>query len=242
MNKMARILCIETSTGVCSVAIAENGKVIDAKEDATGMNHSKLLTVFIDELLKENQLDASSFDALAVSGGPGSYTGLRIGVSAAKGFCFGAEIPLIAVCPLASMVRGVLANPASEIEAGSFLIPMIDARRMEVYCAKFNAQGEQTSDVSAEVIDGKSFSDMLSKHKIYYFGDGAEKCSSVLKGENAVFVDGITTTAQNMAQIAEEKFVAKDFVDVAYYEPFYLKRFIATKPKNNVLNQVLKHK
>lgn len=239
---MARLLCIETSTGVCSVAIAENGHIVSVKEDATGMNHSKLLTVFIDDLLKENQLDALSFDAVAVSGGPGSYTGLRIGVSVAKGFCFGAGIPMIAVSPLASMVHGVLQKSDLKVEGGSFLVPMIDARRMEVYCAKFNTKGEQAGGVSAEVIDENSFSEILEGHKVYYFGDGAEKCTSVLKGTNAIFIDGITTSARNMAQIAEEKFVANDFVDVAYYEPFYLKRFIATKPKNNVLKQVMKNK
>ncbi|HKK81070.1 MAG TPA: tRNA (adenosine(37)-N6)-threonylcarbamoyltransferase complex dimerization subunit type 1 TsaB, partial [Prolixibacteraceae bacterium] len=158
---MARILCIETSTGVCSAAIAENGKVVSVKEDATGMNHSTLLTVFIDELLKENRLEASSFDAVAVSEGPGSYTGLRIGVSAAKGFCFGAGVPLIAVSPLKSMVHGVLTNTDVKVEKDSYLIPMIDARRMEVYCAKFNSNGAQLGEVKAEVIDKHSFSDAL---------------------------------------------------------------------------------
>ncbi|MDA3816430.1 MAG: tRNA (adenosine(37)-N6)-threonylcarbamoyltransferase complex dimerization subunit type 1 TsaB [Prolixibacteraceae bacterium] len=239
---MARILCIETSTGVCSAAIAENGKVVSVKEDATGMNHSKLLTVFIDELLKENKLEASSFDAVAVSEGPGSYTGLRIGVSAAKGICFGGGIPMIAVSPLTSMVRGVLANPDLKVENGSYLIPMIDARRMEVYCAKFNNSGEQSGEVTAEIIDENSFSDLLAGHKVYYFGDGAAKCTSVLTDTNAVFVDNVITTAKNMASIAEEKFMAGKFVDVAYFEPFYLKRFIALKPKNSVLSQVMKQK
>ncbi len=238
---MSRILCIETSTGVCSVAVAENGQVVSVKEDATGMNHSKLLTVFIDGLLKENQLDASSFHAVAVSSGPGSYTGLRIGVSAAKGFCYGAGIPLISVSPLTSMVHGVLQKNDLNVEGGSYLVPMIDARRMEVYCAIFNTKGEQAGEVSAEVIDENSFSGLLVNHKVYYFGDGAEKCKSVLKGSNAVFVDGVTTSATNMAKIAHDKYIAEDFVDLAYYEPFYLKRFIATKPKNNVLNQVLKN-
>ena len=239
---MTRILCIETSTIVCSAAIAENGQVVSVKEDATGMNHSTLLTVFIDELLKENKLEASSFDAVAVSEGPGSYTGLRIGVSAAKGFCYGAGIPMIAVSPLTSMVRGVLADPASKIEDGSFLIPMIDARRMEVYCAKYNDSGEQLNEVSAEIVDENSFSDDLAHKKVYYFGDGAAKCTSVLTNGNAIFIDNVITTARNMAQIAEEKFQKGEFVDVAYFEPFYLKRFIAMKPKNSVLNQVMKQK
>lgn len=236
---MAKILCIETSTEVCSVALSENGVVASIKEDAAGMNHSKMLTVFIDELLKENKLSVSSFDAIAVSEGPGSYTGLRIGVSAAKGLCFGAGIPLIAVSPLQAMTYPVRQKLNENLNGDDLLVPMIDARRMEVYCATFTANGKQQSDTSAQIIDEQSFADELNRKKIFFFGNGSAKCAEVIKHPNAVFVENIITSAGNMTAPAEEKFIKGDFVDVAYFEPFYLKNFIATKPKKNILNQVI---
>ncbi|MDA3880446.1 MAG: tRNA (adenosine(37)-N6)-threonylcarbamoyltransferase complex dimerization subunit type 1 TsaB [Prolixibacteraceae bacterium] len=239
---MAKILCIETSTEVCSVAISENGIITSVKEDTSGMNHSKMLTVFIDELLKENQLEATSFDAVAVSEGPGSYTGLRIGVSVAKGFCYGAGIPLIAVSPLQAMTYAVREKFDNVFSENDLFIPMIDARRMEVYCAAFNVKSKQLTNTSAEIVDEHSFSEVLSSQKILFFGNGAEKCTTVLSSENAKYVQGIITSSKNMAKPAEEKFNNREFVDVAYFEPFYLKKFIAIKPKNNVLNRVINNK
>lgn len=239
---MAKILCIETSTEVCSAAISDNGVITSIKEDTSGLNHSKMLSVFIDELLKENKLVAKSFDAVAVSKGPGSYTGLRIGASVAKGFCYGADIPLIAVSPLQAMTYAVREKYDNNFNKNDVLIPMIDARRMEVYCATFNTKSKQLSDTSAKIIDEQSFAKELSNCRILFFGNGAEKCTKVLTNENATYIQGIITSSKNMAKPAEEMFHNKEFVDVAYFEPFYLKNFIAIKSKNTVLSQVIKNK
>ncbi|MBN2262868.1 MAG: tRNA (adenosine(37)-N6)-threonylcarbamoyltransferase complex dimerization subunit type 1 TsaB [Prolixibacteraceae bacterium] len=235
---MSKILCIETSTEVCSVAIADNGKITDLREDQSGMNHSRLLTVFIDELLKANTLSMSNFDAVAVSRGPGSYTGLRIGVSAAKGLCYGAGIPLIAICPLKAMAATVLANTNKlDIKPNetAWLVPMIDARRMEVYLSIYSVNMENISDVEAVIVDEKTFADALSERYLFFFGNGAEKCKAVIQSENAIFVENIIASASNMATLAEECFQKKEFADVAYFEPFYLKDFIATIPRKNLL-------
>jgi tRNA threonylcarbamoyladenosine biosynthesis protein TsaB len=238
---MSKILCIESSTEVCSVAIAENGRVLALREDKSGLNHSKLLTVFIDELMRENKLCASDFTAVAVSRGPGSYTGLRIGVSAAKGFCYGAGIPLIAICSLQAMAHHVIANSAHygfDLSDNDVFVPMIDARRMEVYAASYNANSETLSDVDALIIDEHSFSEELKNERLFFFGNGAEKCKGVIEHSNAIFIDGIYTSAAHMAALAHQKLDAEDFVDTAYFEPFYLKNFIATKPKNSVLGDI----
>jgi tRNA threonylcarbamoyladenosine biosynthesis protein TsaB len=235
---MAKIICIESSTEVCSVALTEDGVLIDLIEDRTGQNHSRLLTVFIDEILKKNQWNASDANAIAVSQGPGSYTGLRIGVSAAKGICFALGIPLIAVCPLQAMVAHVVQNIEKEPDFtpnNSLFIPMIDARRMEVYTATFNYQHEPLGNVEAKIIDSESFKDELNTHTCYFFGNGAMKCAETLIHPNTRFIDGIVTSAANMVALADGLFRAGKFVDVAYFEPFYLKDFMATTPKNTVL-------
>lgn len=233
---MSKILCIETSTEVCSVSLADQGEIIAFKENLNGLSHSKLLTVYIDDILKENDLKVSDLDAVAVSEGPGSYTGLRIGVSAAKGLCFGAEIPLIAVSPLDAMTYGV-SKRASELGIGEadILVPMLDARRMEVYSAKYDMNGERITEVTPLIIDEESFSDELEEFKMYFFGNGSAKCKEVISSENAIFVEDVITTSQNMAALAEAKFLKEDFVDVAYFEPFYLKSFVATTSKKNIL-------
>jgi tRNA threonylcarbamoyladenosine biosynthesis protein TsaB len=233
---MSKILCIETSTEVCSVCLLENGKLIDIREDLNGLNHSKLLTVFIQDILESNNLKAIDLDAVAVGEGPGSYTGLRIGVSAAKGLCFGALLPLIAVSPLDAMVSSV-ADRSKELNLteNDILVPMIDARRMEVYSAKYDRNGERIAEVTPVVVDENSFSTELEAFRIFFFGNGAAKCKPVLTHKNAVFIDDVITSSQNMAKIAEEKFINKDFVDLAYFEPFYLKSFIATTSKKNIL-------
>lgn len=237
---MTRILCIESSTEVCSVAVVEDGKLIDFKEDLNGLSHSKLLTVFIDELLLVNKLNPKDFDAVAVSEGPGSYTGLRIGVSVAKGFCYGTGIPLIAISPLQAMAHHLISNSKQfgfELSGDDLFVPMIDARRMEVYGSIYNSKVETLAEVNALIIEEKSFEEQLKKSRLFFFGNGAEKCSDVIVNEHAVFIKGIYTSAKNMAALAQQKYVANDFVDVAYFEPFYLKDFVAIKSKKNVLNQ-----
>jgi len=236
---MAKILCIETSTEVCSVAIAENGKVCDLREDQSGMNHSRLLTVFIDELLKANKLSMINFDAVAVSRGPGSYTGLRIGVSAAKGLCYGAGIPLITICPLKAMASAFVQNATKQnikLHQTDQLVPMIDARRMEVYRAIYSVNMENIADVEAVIVDENTFADALSERYLFFFGNGAEKCKAIIQSDNAIFVENIIASAGNMATLAEECFQKKEFADVAYFEPFYLKDFIATVPRKNILH------
>jgi tRNA threonylcarbamoyladenosine biosynthesis protein TsaB len=238
---MSKILCIETSTEVCSVAIAQNGRVLALREDKSGLNHSKLLTVFIDELLRENKLNVSDFAAVAVSRGPGSYTGLRIGVSAAKGLCYGAGIPLIAVCPLQAMAQHVVANCSHfgfELSDNDVFVPMIDARRMEVYAAAFNHKAETLSEVEALIIDEHAFSEELKSKRLFFFGNGAQKCKGLIAHQNAFFIDEIYSSAAHMAILAHKQFEAEKFVDTAYFEPFYLKDFIATKPKNSVLGKL----
>jgi tRNA threonylcarbamoyladenosine biosynthesis protein TsaB len=236
---MATILCIETTTEVCSAALVKNGTVADFREDLSGLNHSRLLTVFIDKLLKSNNLKASTLDAVAVSKGPGSYTGLRIGVSVAKGICYGAALPLITVCPLEAMANYVVQqqiDPKS-LSGENFFIPMIDARRMEVYTAVFNQSMEKLQDVSATVIDENSFSEFTEKGTLWLFGNGSAKCREALKNGNIRFIDGIYASAKHMAPLANTAFLKKQFADLAYFEPFYLKDFIATAPKNSVLGK-----
>lgn len=228
---MALILNIDTSTDICSVAIAREGKVIALKENNEGFNHSTLLGVYADDLLKENGLTANDLDAVAVSMGPGSYTGLRIGVSLAKGICFGAGKPLIAVSTLEALANAVAARKGE----GGYYCPMIDARRMEVYTAVFDREGITVRDIHAEVIEEGAFADLLEGHKMFFFGNGSDKVKEVIRHPNAEFIPGVETSAANMTLLAERKFEAGDFEDVAYFEPFYLKDFVATVPKRKVL-------
>ncbi len=228
---MALILNIDTSTEICSVAIARDGKLLALKENDEGLNHSVLLGVYVDELLKENGIRAKELDAVAVSMGPGSYTGLRIGVSLAKGICFGTGKPLIAISTLKALAISVARN----VDEEALFCPMIDARRMEVYSAIFNRNGEMIRDVRAEIIDPSSFSDWLVDHKIYFFGNGSGKVKEVIVHPHAQFVDRVVTSAVNMITLAEQKWEEKTFEDLAYFEPFYLKDFIATVPKKKVL-------
>ena len=235
---MALILNIETSTAVCSVSLGKDGELIAYKENKEGMNHATHLTVFIDSILKENSLTPNDLDAVAVSMGPGSYTGLRIGVSTAKGLCYGSNLPLIAISTLQAMTAPLLNNKAIISQLGdpetSVFCPMIDARRMEVYTAFYSYKNEQIREVAAEIIDEDSFSPDLEKSEIVFFGDGSSKCQSSLQSSNAIFVDDITPTAIGMIELSEAKFKAEAFEDVAYFEPFYLKDFVATTPKKNI--------
>lgn len=235
---MALILNIETSTAVCSVSLGKDGELLTYKENKEGMNHATHLTVFIDSILKENGLTPNDLDAIAVSMGPGSYTGLRIGVSTAKGLCYGSNLPLIAVSTLQAMTAPLLKDKAITSQLGdsaaSIFCPMIDARRMEVYTAFYSFKNEEIRKVSAEIIDEESFVSDLAKSEIVFFGDGSSKCQSSLQSPNAIFVDDITPTAIGMIELSEAKYKAKAFEDVAYFEPFYLKDFVATTPKKNI--------
>lgn len=236
---MALILSIETSTRVCSVALIRQGVVIGQKESNDEKSHAKLLTLFIHDLLKENTIDFKELKAIAVSKGPGSYTGLRIGVSTAKGLCYALDIPLIAINTLQSMSYGIIRRVNSgEIQAPGFentiLCPIIDARRMEVYSAFYNSDGEIIRDVKAEIIDENSFSETLDKTKMLFFGDGTEKVKSVINSPNVIFIDGINPSAMDMATLSDRAYKNKQFEDVAYFEPFYLKDFIATIPHKNI--------
>lgn len=236
---MALILNIETSTEVCSVSLAEMGNLVVMKESNEGFNHSKSLTVFIEELFKENNLKINAIDAVAVSKGPGSYTGLRIGVSVAKGLCYGLNIPLISVCSLEMMAvhtAGNLEKYVPERSSLPFLFcPMIDARRMEVYTALYNTEGKEIRPVSAEIIEENFLSELLDKHQILFFGNGAGKCKDRINHQNALFAGPAETSAQFMQVISELKFRKQEFEDVAYFEPFYLKNFVATIPKDKIL-------
>jgi len=216
------ILNIETATKNCSVSIAENGTTLLCKEIAEqGYSHAEKLHVFIEEILKGCNLTAKDLAAIAISQGPGSYTGLRIGVSTAKGLCFALDIPLIAVDTLQSLARQV-------DKADGFIIPMIDARRMEFYSAIFNSNHEKTREVQAEIITEESFNDI--KENIYFVGDCSEKCKTVLTKENFIFLENIIyPSANQMSQISFDKYKKSDTVDVAYFEPFYLKDFFMNK-------------
>lgn len=228
---MAKILNIETATEVCSVAVAKDGELLFKKEVLEGLNHSELLTVFITDLFVENDMDLKKLDAIAVSKGPGSYTGLRIGVSVAKGLCYGLDIPLIAVNSLETM--GI--NTAVKSKEDMLFCPMIDARRMEVYTALYNSKGEELEAVHAKIIEEDFLADYLNEKKVLFFGNGADKCKSKLVHQNALFIGPKRTSAQFMLKLTEEKYNNKEFENVAYFEPYYLKDFVATIPKNKVI-------
>ncbi len=236
---MASILCIETSTEVCSVALAIDGIVIAEREDKNGKNHAQLLTSFVDEVMKSKNIQFGSLDAISVSGGPGSYTGLRIGVSTAKGLCYATGLPLISIPSLDAMAYHVINNPYNlGIEKKDSLLycPMIDARRMEVYAAIYDSHLRKVRDIQADIIDHLSFLSLFENHKILFFGNGADKCKMTLQHPNALFLDNISASASYMARLSQDAFRNGKFVDVAYYEPFYLKDFVASIPLKNIFH------
>ncbi len=224
---MAHILSIETATNVCSVALHDDGELLGHQELFVDKSHSGLLTLLIDQLVNHCGLSLKQLAAIAISEGPGSYTGLRIGTSTAKGLCYSLEIPMISVSTLEAMLWSVL--PFSD--KASLLCPMIDARRMEVYCLLADAKGRVINPTRAEVIDEESFMEVLEHQEIIFFGNGALKCQQVITHSNATFIDHITPNAKNIGTIASDKYLNKEFVDVAYFEPFYLKDFRPTQPK-----------
>ena len=242
---MALILAIETGTDICSVALVRDGELVALRESDEERNHAKKIAVFVDELLRECGVAADELDAVAVSKGPGSYTGLRIGVSFAKGLCYGQNIPLVAVGSLDSLVEVA----REDYEAGiidienwsdATLCPMIDARRMEVYTQTFNAEGEAQSNVEAKIIDGESFSVERNSGKPFViFGSGAAKCAEVLEGATLIEV---IPSARGMARLAEQAFANGKTEDVAYFEPFYLKDFVIGVAKKSLLERVAESK
>ena len=226
---MACILSIETSTDVCSVAMSENGQCIFKKEDHGGPNHAVSLGVYVDEALSFTDNHAIPLGAVAGSCGPGSYTGLRIGVSMAKGVCYGRNVPLLAVPTLEVMCVPVLLN--HEIEEDALLCPMIDARRMEVYSAIYDRALKEQRETRADVVDADTYREYLDRRPVYFFGNGAAKCMETINHPNARLIEGIEPLAKYMFPLAERKWVQEEYEDLAYYVPFYLKDFVAKMPK-----------
>ncbi len=227
---MAIILHIETSTITCSAALSENEKILIARTCNEGMAHASKLPVFIDEILQFSRQNNIIPDAIAVSAGPGSYTGLRIGVSTAKGLCYGFDAKLLAIDTLQLTAEAARTKIADE---NALICPMIDARRMEVYTALFDKNRQRIEENSAKIIDNDSFAALLENNTIYFCGNGAEKCKNVITHPNAKFLDEIVPLAENMVALANEKWAKNEFENVAYFEPFYLKEFQATTPKTN---------
>lgn len=234
---MAAILNIETATPLCSVALAVDGRLTVQRETQEEKSHAARLTVFVEEILKEQGLQIRDLDAIAIGKGPGSYTGLRIGVSTAKGLCYGAGIPLIAVGTLRTMFNYALEvcrKKTVALDENILLCPMIDARRMEVFSCLYLISGEEKEPISAKIIDAGTYQSLLQTSAIYFFGSGMDKCREVLSHPNAHFLDGIYPHAAAMASLSEEKYGKKQFENLAYFEPFYLKEFVATVPKKGL--------
>ena len=234
---MALILCIETGTDICSVGIAENGELVSLRESDEGRDHARKVGVFVDEILKENRLDPDDLDAVAVGKGPGSYTGLRIGVSFAKGLCYGLQKPLVAVGSLDALVEVAREDHEAGILAvdgwdGAYLCPMVDARRMEVYAQVFDAGGRPQGEVSAEVVGEGSFAAFRGQGRPFViFGSGARKCAGVLS--DAVCVE-VTPSARGLARLAQQALDEGRTEDIAYFEPFYLKDFVVTTSRKKL--------
>lgn len=234
---MALILCIETGTDICSVGLSKDGELISLRESDEGRDHAKRVGVFVDELLRENDVAPDELDAIAVGMGPGSYTGLRIGVSFAKGMCYGLQIPLVAVGSLDALAAVAIEdNEAGILDVENWddaiLCPMVDARRMEVYTRLFNAKGEPQSEVSAEIVTEESFAEWRKEKQLVIFGNGATKCQEVLP--DATYIN-ITPSARGLARLAEKSLQEGKTEDIAYFEPFYLKDFVVIPSKKKLL-------
>ena len=225
------ILCIETATDACSAALCNDAGVIAVAGASPGMSHSSQLTVIIQTLLDDSRVKATDLEAVAVSKGPGSYTGLRIGVSTAKGIAYAAQIPLLGVNTLTSMFYGYITLHPDTLSSDMLLCPMIDARRMEVYNALFSTDGTMVKETSADIIDENSFRNELDGKKIVFFGNGAEKCKSIILHPNALFADHFILSASYLQIPSVNAMKKQQYEDLAYFEPYYLKEFIATTPK-----------
>lgn len=228
---MALILNIETSETICSVALANNNKIIALKESTEERSHARLVTVFIEEIFVNSTYSLQNLDAIAVTKGPGSYTGLRIGVSTAKGLCYGLSIPLISVGTLTALANAAIKKKEYN---NCKICPMIDARRMEVYSAIYNNDLTKIKKVSADILTEDSYSEYLTENNIVFLGSGSAKFNEILNNSNAKFDSEIVPSATNMVEVSHNKFINKEFEDVAYFEPYYLKDFIAIKPKNKM--------
>lgn len=234
---MSLILCIETGTDICSVGIARDGELVSLRESAEGRDHAKHVGVFVDELLSQTGIAPDELDAVAVGMGPGSYTGLRIGVSFAKGLCYGLQIPLVAIGSLDALAEVAIEDNEAgilDVEAWdeALLCPMVDARRMEVYTRLYNAKGEPQSDVKAEIINEESFASVRATKQLVIFGNGAAKCREVLS--DATYID-VAPSARGLARLAEHRLQAGQTEDIAYFEPFYLKDFVVIPSKKKLL-------
>lgn len=228
---MATIILIETSTSLCSAALARNGRIVAYRENGS-RQHAALLAPMVKEILDEQGITVKDCDAVGVSMGPGSYTGLRVGVSTAKGLCFGSGAKLLATGSLDALVWGAI-DSGLVPEGCRYIVPMIDARRMEVYSAVYSADGSRLGSVEAKIIDADSFAKELSEGKVLFIGDGAMKCEGTIPGENAVFMDR-RPDARGMLRPVEKAYNEKRFEDIAYFEPFYLKDFVATTSKKKL--------
>lgn len=228
---MACILHIETSTNVCSVAVSQDGALIYHDEDREGPNHNVKCGVFVEQALSFAESHAIPLDGVCVSKGPGSYTGLRIGVSMAKGVAYGRNVPLLSVPTLQVICVPVLLSH-DDMPEDALLIPMIDARRMEVYSAVYDRALREVRPTQADIVTEDTYKEYLDRGPVYFMGNGAAKCKDVITHPNARFIDGIDPLAKNMYPLAERKFLRGELEDTAYFEPFYLKEFVATKPKS----------
>lgn len=237
---MACILNIETSTDVCSVALSDGQDVLFEKTSYEGHSHASLLGVYVEEALKEMKKNGRKLDAVAVSSGPGSYTGLRIGVSVAKGLCFGFGIPMISI-PTLELLASTAINREGGAKEGLYC-SMLDARRMEVYAAIYRPDLSTVRKASADIVTAETYAEWLQESPICFFGNGSSKCKPVIDSPNARFLDDVHPLAANMVPLANQRFEKAEFEDVAYFEPFYLKEFQATIAKNKVLNEALHHK
>ncbi len=224
------ILSIETSTEVCSVALHNQGRLVADRESIEAYSHAEKLAPLMDEILTDNNVKKGELTAVAVSAGPGSYTGLRIGASTAKGLCYALNIPLITIGTLESMLEGIEQSAENHL-----LCPMLDARRMEVYCLLADSNGQNILAEHAKIIDDTSFSDYLTTNKIAFYGNGADKCKQVITSENAIFIDGITPSAINIGKLASIKYQVNEFADLVNFEPDYLKAFRTIPAKNPLL-------
>ena len=223
---MALLLAIETTTKNCSVALFENSNLLILKEqDSDEYLHAEQLTLFIEEVIENTNISLKEIDGIVLSKGPGSYTGLRIGTSTAKGLCYSLDIPLVSVSTLKAMAFGMLKK-----EDYKFYCPMIDARRMEVFASIYDQRNNEVREIRADIVDESTYAQFL-KDKVLFFGDGALKCKEIINNPNAYFIKGVFPSAKDMGILGFEKFAKKDFEDVAYFEPYYLKDFVAGKTK-----------